>query len=109
MHQLAPMLDGGTPDMSELGLCAVWPVPATSKAHLPDAPGLPPTLVISTTNDPATPYQAGVNLAKDLNGRLLTFEGTQHTAYLEGNACVDQAASAYLTDGTLPADGTRCK
>ncbi|MCU1682983.1 MAG: exported protease [Amycolatopsis sp.] len=109
MHQLAPMLDGGTPDMSELDICAMWPVPPTSEAHLPKADGLPPTLVISTTNDPATPYQAGVNLAKDLHGRLLTFEGTQHTAYLEGNACVDQAASDYLTAGTLPPDGTRCK
>ena len=29
----------------------------------PNAPGLPPTVVVSTTGDPATPYQAGVDLA----------------------------------------------
>jgi hypothetical protein len=40
-------------------------------------------MVISTTHDPATPYQDGVNLAHELNARLLTFEGTQHTALLQ--------------------------
>ena len=47
--------------------------------------GLPPILVVSTTNDPATPYQAGVDLAKQLGGALLTFEGTQHTVVFQGN------------------------
>ncbi len=49
---------------------------------MPDVPGLAKVLVISTTHDPATPYQPGVNLAKDLGGTLLTYEGTQHTVYL---------------------------
>jgi hypothetical protein len=71
--------------------------------------GLPPTLVISTTNDPATPYEAGVNLAKGLKGSLLTFEGDQHTAFLQGNRCVDEVAGLYLTDGRLPAEGSRCR
>ncbi len=47
--------------------------------------GLPPILVVSTTNDPATPYQAGVDLAKQLGGALLTFDGTQHTVVFQGN------------------------
>jgi hypothetical protein len=84
-------------------------VPNTSQPHQPDVPGLPKTLTISTTNDPATPYQAGVNLAKALKGALLTFEGTQHTVFLQGNECVDAAGTAYLIDGTTPADGARCK
>jgi hypothetical protein len=66
-------------------------------------------MVISTTQDPAAPYQGGVNLARDLNARLLTFEGTQHTAFLQGNSCVDQAGISYLTTLQLPAEGTRCK
>jgi len=70
--------------------------------------GLPPTLVISTTGDPATPYDAGVGLANALGGRLLTYEATQHTVFLQGNTCVDDAGTAYLIDGTLPAEGTRC-
>ena len=70
--------------------------------------GLAKTLVISTTNDPATPYQAGVNLAKGLKGALLTFEGTQHTAFLQKNKCVDDAGTHYLVDLQLPPTGTRC-
>ncbi|PXY32542.1 alpha/beta hydrolase [Prauserella muralis] len=107
--EVAPFLDPGTPPSSARDACAFWPVPNTSEPHLPDVEGLPPTLVISTTNDPATPYQAGVNLAKALEGRLLTVEGNQHTAYLVlGNSCVDEAGTAYLVDGTLPEEGTRC-
>jgi hypothetical protein len=61
---------------------AFWPVPPTGGPHHPQTRGLPSVLVISTTQDPAAPYQEGVNLARDLNARLLTFEGTQHTAFL---------------------------
>ena len=89
-------------------MCAFWPVPPTSEPATPKVAGLPPVLVISTTGDPATPYQAGVGLAQALGGRLLTYVGTQHTAFLQGVACVDEAATAYLIDGTLPAEGTRC-
>jgi hypothetical protein len=42
------------------------------------------------------------------SGRLLTFDGTGHTAYARGNDCVDAAVDAYLTAGRLPAPGTRC-
>jgi len=66
-------------------------------------------MVISTTNDPIAPYQGGVNLAHDLNGRLLTFEGTQHTAFLEGVSCVTDAGITYLTSLRLPSEGIRCE
>ena len=65
-------------------------------------------LVVSTTNDPATPYRAGVDLAKQLGGALLTFEGTQHTVVFQGNSCVDRYAADYLVDLTLPPPGARC-
>ncbi len=108
MFQGAPFLAGGTPDLSELDICSVWPAPATSEVHKPDIEGLPRPLIISTTNDPATPYQSGVNLARDLKGALLTYEGAQHTVFLDGNECVDKAGFAYLIDGELPTPGTRC-
>jgi pimeloyl-ACP methyl ester carboxylesterase len=106
--EVAPFLDPGLPPSAARDACAFWPVPNSSKPHLPNVQGVPPVLVISTTNDPATPYQAGVNLAKAMGGRLLTYEGTQHTVFLQGNRCVDQAGTTYLIDGTLPAKGTRC-
>lgn len=65
-------------------------------------------LVVSTTGDPATPYQAGVDLADQLGGGLLTYEGTQHTVVFQGEECVDDVASAYLIDGTLPPPDTSC-
>ncbi|WP_246127563.1 alpha/beta hydrolase [Amycolatopsis rhizosphaerae] len=108
MLATAPFLGGGRPDEGEPDVCANWPVPSTSQPHRPIAPGLPPPLVISTTNDPATPYQAGVNLAAELGGGLLTFDGTQHTAFLHGSTCIDINALAYLVDGTLPPPNTHC-
>ncbi|HVW40646.1 MAG TPA: alpha/beta hydrolase [Amycolatopsis sp.] len=106
--QAAPFLDDGRPNGAALDACAFWPVPNTSEPHEPHVSGLPPVLVISTTNDPATPYDAGVNLAKAMNGALLTFEGTQHTVFLQGNSCVDDAGSQYLINGTVPPAGKRC-
>ncbi|WP_051660458.1 alpha/beta hydrolase [Mycolicibacterium aromaticivorans] len=88
--------------------CAFWPVPPTSGPHTVSAPGLPPVLVVSTTHDPATPYQAGVELAKQMGGALLTFNGTQHTVVFQGNTCVDTYAATYLTDLTLPPKGATC-
>lgn len=102
----APFLAGGTPDTSELDICSTWPVPPTSTEHAPRPAGLPKPLVISTTHDPATPYRQGVDLAEDLGGTLLTYEGVQHTVFLQGNGCVDRAGVAHLIDGT--AAGTRC-
>ncbi|MGC7099556.1 alpha/beta hydrolase [Amycolatopsis lurida] len=106
--QVAPFLDDGRPDGAALDSCAFWPSPNTSEPHTPKVDGVPPVLVISTTNDPATPYEAGVNLAKAMKGSLLTYEGTQHTVFLQGVTCVDRAGADYLIDGTLPAEGTRC-
>jgi len=60
--------------------------PPTSKPHSIAGAGPAPTLVVSTTGDPATPYQAGVELAKELKGGLLTYQGTQHTVVFQGNA-----------------------
>jgi pimeloyl-ACP methyl ester carboxylesterase len=105
----APFLDDGEPPGSARDACAFWPVPETSRPHVPKVSGLPPVLVISTTNDPATPYQAGVALAKALRGGLLTYEATQHTVFLQGDACVDKAGATYLIDLKLPKKDTRCK
>jgi pimeloyl-ACP methyl ester carboxylesterase len=90
-------------------VCAFWPVSATSEPHRPDVDGLPQVLVVSTTGDPATPYESGVVLAEDLGARLLTAEGTQHGAVFQGTKCVDDAATRYLVDLELPDDGTRCR
>ncbi|HEY6424247.1 MAG TPA: alpha/beta hydrolase [Pseudonocardiaceae bacterium] len=107
-RQAAPFLDDGHPPSAARDECAFWPVPATGQPGQPHVDGLAPVLVISTTGDPATPYQAGVELAKQLRGTLLTFEGNQHTVALQGVKCVDDAVSDYLLRLTLPKPKARC-
>jgi pimeloyl-ACP methyl ester carboxylesterase len=108
-REVAPFLSYGEfTGHAPLETCAFWPVPPTSTPHEIKVNGLPPILVVSTTNDPATPYQAGVDLAKQLGGTLLTFDGTQHTVVFQGNACVDEIAARYLVDVTVPPPNTRC-
>jgi hypothetical protein len=106
---VAPFMSYGKfTGFAPLGTCAMWPVPPTTKPHRISVDGLPPILVVSTTNDPATPYQAGVDLAKQLGGSLLTFQGTQHTVVFQGDACVDHIAAKYLVDVAVPPPGTKC-
>jgi pimeloyl-ACP methyl ester carboxylesterase len=105
----APYRDAGRGPVAARDKCTYWPVPPTSTPHMPRVANLPPTVVVSTTGDPATPYQAGVDLAQALGGTLLRVEGDQHGAVLAGSACVDDAVSAYLIDLAVPASGTACR
>ena len=109
----APIADSGDPPRGLNAPCDFWPAPIdtrpTAGPQAADLAGLPQTLVISTTGDPATPYQAGVDLADALGARLLTVEGTNHTAYLGiGDQCVDDYAARYLIDLELPPEGATC-
>ena len=108
-RRVAPFADDGRgTGRGARDACAFWPVPPTSTPHELDVPDLPTTVVVSTTNDPATPYQAGVELARQLRARLITFEGDQHTASLQGDDCVDDAITAYFVDLTLPEENLKC-
>ncbi len=108
-REVAPFMSYGTfTGDAPLSTCAFWPVPPTSKPHAVTAPGLVPTVVVSTTHDPATPYKAGVDLAKQLGGSLLTYDGTQHTVVFEGSSCIDDYVTAYLISGTTPPQGAKC-
>ncbi|MFI8184819.1 alpha/beta hydrolase [Actinacidiphila glaucinigra] len=93
----------------QLSTCAHWPVPADQPAGPITAPGAPPILVVGTTRDPATPYTEARALARLLSsGRLLTYDGDGHTAYLRSVGCVDDAVDRYLIRGQLPPTGTVC-
>lgn len=109
-RRAAPFLDDGRgTGAAPLELCAAWPVPNTSTPHRVSAPGLPTTVVVSTTDDPATPYQAGVDLAAQLGADLITFRGNRHTAALvAGDRCLDDAVISYLVDLAAPGSGLTC-
>jgi len=109
-RKVAPFLDDGHgTNAAPLDVCAFWPVPNTENPHKLSIPGLPKMVVISTTNDPATPYQAGVDLAQQLGADLITNRGTRHTVFLSGGVpCVDNAVMSYLIDLTEPPKGLTC-
>jgi pimeloyl-ACP methyl ester carboxylesterase len=89
--------------------CTTWPVPAEGKAAPVHAAGAAPILVVGTTRDPATPYEWAQAMARELDsGHLLTRIGDGHTAYRQGSSCIDAAIDAYLLEGKVPAEGTRC-
>ena len=89
--------------------CANWPV-ESERFDSVTAQGSAPILVVSTTQDPATPYQWGVDLARSLdNGHLITWNATNHTAYKEGSSCVDDAVDEYLLTGEVPQGDLSCE
>lgn len=93
---------GNAPCSTWFGHSELAPAPASSTTEAP-------ILVIGTTYDPATPYPWAVALADQLStARLLTYVGDGHTAYGNGNRCIDSAVNDFFTNGTVPARGTRC-
>lgn len=92
--------------------CWQWPVPGQSSSKLKPfaARGSGPILVVSTKYDPATPYEWGVQVSRELaNATLLTYDGDGHTAYYMGSRCVDDVVDGYLLNGTMPASGVVCQ
>jgi len=71
--------------------------------------GAPPVLIVSTTGDPATPYEWGVALAEQLqSGVLVTFNGEGHTAYTQGDPCIVDVVDRYFVDGDVPSADPNC-
>ena len=88
--------------------CVNWPVAPEPLTRV-TAPGAPPILVVSTTGDPATPYEAGVAVAATLeSGILITNEGDGHTVVGQGKPCIDDLVTNYLLNDEVPKDGTTC-
>ncbi|MGJ9371847.1 alpha/beta hydrolase [Nesterenkonia sp. CF4.4] len=90
--------------------CADFPV--TGQLEFPyaqDIRGLPPTLVVSLTDDPTTPYSGAVALAESIGSTLLTVEDQGQTVIARGlNDCADAIAAAYLIDLELPEGAPMC-
>ncbi|MCB1263890.1 MAG: alpha/beta hydrolase [Mycobacterium sp.] len=105
IRQRAPFLSYGQfTGFAPRDLCAFWPVPATSAPHVASPAPAGSVVVVSTTHDPATPYQAGVSLARQLRAPLITYDATQHTAVFNGDSCLDDAVVRYFVDRVVPGD-----
>jgi pimeloyl-ACP methyl ester carboxylesterase len=93
---------------NELLPCATWPVRSDAVSTGLAAEGAPPILVIGNTGDPATPLANAEAVADRLrSGVLVVADLPGHTAY-GVDRCVTDLVDDYLTDLTVPADGTRC-
>ncbi|MCB0930281.1 MAG: alpha/beta hydrolase [Mycobacterium sp.] len=108
VRQRAPFLSyGDFTGFAPRDLCAFWPVPPTSLPHVAAPAPAGSVVVISTTHDPATPYAAGVDLARQLHAPLITYDGTQHTVAFAGDSCVDNAVTKYIVNQVVPGN-LRC-
>ena len=89
--------------------CLSWPFRSDNVPAPIAATGAAPILVLGTTNDPATPYQWAVDVASQLeSGILVSRQGDGHTAFDQGNECVDAAVEQYLIDGVVPVSDVTC-
>jgi len=109
IFRVAPFIDTGR-SVNARDLCEHWPVqPTVGYPYARNIKGLPRTLVVSVTRDPATPHEGGISLAKSLGASLLTVEGEQHgVALIAGNACVNDIVGDYLINLKTPAEGATC-
>ncbi|MGP8303420.1 alpha/beta hydrolase [Streptomyces inhibens] len=90
--------------------CDGWPVPGDDTSRDVAAPDAPPLLLVATTNDPATPYEGALNMARALGNSsiVLTFRGEGHAAYTTGDTCVQRYVDGFLLHGTMPKPHTSC-
>jgi pimeloyl-ACP methyl ester carboxylesterase len=108
-REVAPFLSyGAFTGYAPRDVCAMWPVPPTSVVGPATSPGAGKVVVVSTTGDPATPYESGVTLARQMAAALISFEGVQHTVVFNGDACVDSAVVDFFVDWVQPPSGLRC-
>lgn len=109
LFEIAPIMDTGRP-VEARDVCEHWPVaPTLGYPYAQNIEGLPKTLTVSVTRDPATPHEGGISLAETLGGYLLAVEGEQHGVALIGdNACVNDIVTDYLINLELPDQGTIC-
>ncbi len=109
IFEVASFMDTGRP-IEARNVCEHWPVqPTLGYPYAQNIEGLPTTLIVSVTRDPATPHSGGISLAETLGGYLLTVEGEQHGVALTGNnACVNDIVADYLINLELPDEETTC-
>jgi pimeloyl-ACP methyl ester carboxylesterase len=92
--------------------CVFWPYPQEDQTRpVPlKAEGIP-TLVLSGTTDPATPYSGAEAVYSQLaDGYLVTETGGPHVIFGWGNECVDGLVAEFLVEDKLPtARETTCE
>jgi hypothetical protein len=88
--------------------CSKWPAAPDRYAGPWTARTAAPILIVGNFFDPATHYSGAVASNQLLsNSRLLSYAGWGHCAFGRSQ-CATEYILSYLTDGSLPAEGTVC-
>ncbi|WP_320671013.1 alpha/beta hydrolase [Patulibacter defluvii] len=88
--------------------CPFWRQPYGRMQRL-DGRGVPPTLMVNSTHDPATPYEGAVAAHRRFRGsRFVTVADEGDHGIYGDNPCVDAIALRFLLDGTLPRRDVVC-
>ncbi|MEU2949473.1 alpha/beta hydrolase [Streptomyces xanthochromogenes] len=98
----------GARELTFAAICANWPETKAPRIKV-TGKGLPPVLMLNSTNDPATYYEGALRVHRALAGsRLITVDDGDHGQFQTGNPCTDAYVEDYLLAGTLPAKDTEC-
>lgn len=83
---------------------AFWPVKGQKPIHVHSNAKHSPYLFFQATNDAATPYAGGLDMARRFSNAHLVVEkgGHNHGVSLSGNTCLDGYLNKYLSSGTVP-------
>jgi pimeloyl-ACP methyl ester carboxylesterase len=119
LRQTVEEVDAGTPAFHEAAprlvpvdsaggyACGFLPPSSDPRVDV-TAAGAGPVMVIGTTGDPATPFDATRTMSDELeDARLVVVTANQHTGY-GVNDCVIDVVNKYLIDLEPPADETTC-
>ncbi|MEO8437687.1 MAG: alpha/beta hydrolase [Chloroflexota bacterium] len=84
--------------------CAYWPAhPSSGSRPNPLTATSFPVFILASTTDPATPYAGALRVMRRLDdGYLFVQPGGPHVILGRGQACPDDAVTAFLEEGTLP-------
>ena len=83
--------------------CRTWSAPSAKPVNVRDR-GVPPILLISETEDAATPFEGALEVRKRFRDSVLIegVGGTTHAGSLSGVSCTDDRIADYLLTGALP-------
>ncbi|MEV4350160.1 alpha/beta hydrolase [Actinoplanes sp. NPDC049596] len=96
---------------ANVGPCAFWPNRPVEPPVTVTGSGPRGVLVLQNRRDPVTPWTSGRGMRDSLGRRaaLVTVDQGGHGVYLLGdNTCANAVATAFLTDGDLPAHDRLC-
>ncbi|MEV5573314.1 alpha/beta fold hydrolase [Spirillospora sp. NPDC052269] len=102
VRALSPHTGGASGSWLVTAACASWPLPASNPPAPQKITGVPPTLIVSSRNDPSTPLVWAQGLQRQIAGsRLLVANVTGHLGFVN-SACARAEETNYLITGTLP-------